>query len=69
MVTIPMRIIKRKKGTKEYFYLQHSYRKKSKVITKERYLGKKIHITHVERIADPFVKSHLKKPERKPNDN
>jgi Fic family protein len=37
-----MRIIKRKKGQIEYFYLQHSYRKEGKVITKERYLGKEL---------------------------
>jgi Fic family protein len=37
-----MRIIKRKKGQMQYFYLQHSYRKEGKVITKELYLGKKI---------------------------
>ncbi len=37
-----MRIIKRKKNKKEYYYLQHSFRKKVKVITKEKYLGKKI---------------------------
>jgi Fic family protein len=37
-----MRIIKRKKRLNQYFYLQHSYRKEGKVITKELYLGKKI---------------------------
>src|SRR5271157_2344104 len=37
-----MRIIKRKKGQMQYFYLQHSYRKEGKVITKELYVGKKI---------------------------
>ncbi len=37
-----MRIIKRTKGTVEYFYLQHSFRKDGKVITRERYLGKKV---------------------------
>src|SRR3989338_2767839 len=37
-----MRIIKRKKGTKEYYYLQHSFRENNKVITREKYLGKKI---------------------------
>jgi Fic family protein len=34
-----MRIITRKKGDKNYFYLQHSIRKEGKVITKEKYLG------------------------------
>ncbi len=33
-----MRIIKRK----NYYYLQHSFREKGKVITKEKYLGKEI---------------------------
>jgi Fic family protein len=42
MVTHLMRIITRKKGQIQYFYLQHSYRKEGKVITKELYLGKKI---------------------------
>jgi len=37
-----MRIIKREKGKTEYFYLQHSFRKNGKVVTKELYLGKKI---------------------------
>ena len=37
-----VRTIKRRKGQAEYFYLQHSFRKDGKVITKELYLGKKI---------------------------
>ena len=37
-----MRIIKRRKGHSEYFYLQHSFRKDGKVVTKELYLGKEI---------------------------
>ncbi len=37
-----MRVIKRKKGNVEYFYLQHSSRKGGRIITKEKYLGKKI---------------------------
>lgn len=37
-----MRIVKRKKGKAEYFYLQHSFRKNGKVVTRELYLGKKI---------------------------
>ncbi len=37
-----MRIIKRRKGNKDYFYLQHSFRDNGKVVTKELYLGKKI---------------------------
>jgi Fic family protein len=34
-----MRIIKRQKGKNDYYYIQHSYRRDGKVITKERYLG------------------------------
>jgi Fic family protein len=37
-----MHVIKRRKGAGEYFYLQHSYRKEGKVVTRELYLGKKI---------------------------
>ena len=37
-----MRTIKRRRGNTEYFYLQHSFRKDGKVVTKELYLGKKI---------------------------
>lgn len=37
-----MKIRKRKKGTKEYYYLEHSLRKGNKVIKKEKYLGTKI---------------------------
>ncbi len=42
MVISLMRTIKRRKGKAEYFYLQHSFRKDGKVVTKELYLGKKI---------------------------
>ncbi|MEA3329519.1 MAG: Fic family protein [Nanoarchaeota archaeon] len=37
-----MRIVKRTKGKQEYNYLQHSFRKNGKVVTKEKYLGIKI---------------------------
>ena len=50
-----MRIIKRKKGKKEYFYLQHSFRKKGKVITKEKYLGKKIP-KNISKIKQKFMR-------------
>ncbi len=50
-----MRIIKRKKGNKEYLYLQHSFRKKGKVITKEKYLGVKIP-KDIEKIKEGFSK-------------
>jgi len=42
MVNKFVRTIKRRKGRTEYFYLQHSFRKDGKVVTKELYLGKKI---------------------------
>lgn len=50
-----MRIIKRKKGKEEYFYLQHSFRKGGKVITKEKYLGKKIP-KNIEEIKEKLKK-------------
>jgi Fic family protein len=37
-----MRILKRKKGNETFLYLQHSFRKEGKVITREKYLGKEI---------------------------
>ena len=37
-----MSIVKRKKGNNEFYYLQYSYRKNNKVITKEKYLGKNV---------------------------
>ncbi len=37
-----MRIITRKKGSKKYFYLQHSLRKGKKVVTKEKYIGAEV---------------------------
>lgn len=37
-----MRILKRKKAGGIYYYLQHSYRSGGKVVTSEKYLGKKI---------------------------
>ncbi|MDP7116313.1 MAG: hypothetical protein QF915_04605, partial [Candidatus Woesearchaeota archaeon] len=37
-----MRVLKRKKGKKDYYYLQYSYRSRGKIITKEKYLGKEI---------------------------
>ena len=37
-----MRVIRRKKGETKYYYLQHSFRKGGKVVTREVYLGKKI---------------------------
>lgn len=35
-----MRILKRKQGNNEFYYLQYSFRKNGKVISREKYLGK-----------------------------
>ena len=37
-----MRVVTRKKGKSRYYYLQHSFRKNGKVVTRELYLGKKV---------------------------
>lgn len=37
-----MRVVKRKKGNKYYFYLQYSFREGGNVITREKYLGSKV---------------------------
>ena len=37
-----MRVMKRKKGNEEFYYLQHSFRKNGKVVTREKYLGKEV---------------------------
>ncbi len=50
-----MRLLKRRVGKKEYYYLQHSFRKKGKVITKERYLGNKVP-ENVDSIKSSFKK-------------
>lgn len=50
-----MRVIKRKKGNEEYNYLQHSFRKGTKIITKEIYLGKEIP-KNIESIKKDFRK-------------
>ncbi len=58
-----MRIIKRKKGTKEYLYLQHSYRKDKKVVTKEKYLGQESprNIEEIKRLFLKELKQNLDK--------
>ena len=50
-----MRLIKRKKGNKEYYYLQHSFRKSNKIITREKYIGKNIS-KNIEEIKKQFKK-------------
>lgn len=54
-----MRAIKRKKGKSEYFYLQHSFRKDGKIVTIEKYLGKKIP-ENIEEIKKEFGKKGQK---------
>jgi len=49
-----MRVIKRK----GYHYLQHSFRKKGKIITKELYLGTKIP-EDIEKREEVFLRQHL----------
>src|SRR3989344_9707104 len=49
-------LIKRiKRGEKEYYYLEHSIRKKSKIIKKQEYLGTKIP-DNIEEIKYKFTK-------------
>jgi Fic family protein len=48
-----MRVIKRKKGKEEYYYLQHSIRRGTKIVTKEIYLGKEIP-KDIDKIKDKF---------------
>jgi len=48
-----MRIITKKKGNKEYYYLQHSFRKGKKVVTREKYIGSKIP-KNIDEIKEEF---------------
>ena len=50
MVMVYMRIIKRKVGSTEYFYMQHTVRRDGKAVTTEWYLGKKIPVDIAERM-------------------
>lgn len=50
-----MRLLKRKAGKKEYYYLQHSLRRNGNVITKEKYLGDKIP-ENIESLKTSFKK-------------
>lgn len=59
-----MRIIQRKKGNKEYFYLQYSYRKDGKVKTKEKYLGLEIP-KNIEEIKRELKKDFFKHVSKK----
>ena len=50
-----MRTLQRKKGNGVYYYLQHSFRKNGKVITKEKYLGKTLP-KDIDTIKKTFLK-------------
>jgi len=54
-----MRVIQKKKGSKKYFYLQHSIRKGKRVITKELYLGKEIP-KNIKEIKEKLLKEAKK---------
>jgi len=54
-----MRVIQKKKGSKKYFYLQHSTRKGKRVITREAYLGKEIP-KNIEEIKEKLLKEAKK---------
>ncbi len=54
-----MKVITRRKGTKKYFYLKHSFRKDGKVMSKEIYLG-----TEIPKNIDE-IKEDLKKEQKK----
>ncbi|MDO8563655.1 MAG: Fic family protein [Nanoarchaeota archaeon] len=54
-----MKIITKKIGNSKYFYLKHSFRKNSKVITKEKYLGSEIP-KDIEEIKKNFMKEAKK---------
>ena len=55
-----MRIIKLRKSNHEYYYLKHSFRIQGKVITREKYLGKKIP-EHIKEIEQAFLEECKKK--------
>lgn len=56
-----MRILKRKARNEEFFYLQHSFRKNKKIITKEKYLGKKLPSEkEIEKIKKELFSEELK---------
>ena len=54
-----MKIIKRKRGKQEYFYLKHSFRKGKKVINKEKYLGKEIP-NNIEELKEEILNKERK---------
>lgn len=54
-----MKVIKRRKGTKDYFYLKSSFRKDGKVMSKELYLGIKIP-KNIDKIKEKFEEERKK---------
>lgn len=58
MVITVMRVLKRRKGKAEYYYLQHSFRKDGKVVTREKYLGKALP-EDIEEIKKSFLVEYL----------
>lgn len=52
-----MRVVKRKKGNKFYFYLQHSFRVSGRVVTKEKYLGTVVPAT-IDKIKEAATEEH-----------
>lgn len=48
-----MKIVQKKKGNKDYYYLRHSFRKEGKIITREEYLGVEIP-KNIEEIKKTF---------------
>ncbi len=55
-----MRVITRKIGNENYYYLQFVYRTKNKVAVKEKYLGKQIP-KNIKQIEEDFIKE-IRKP-------
>jgi Fic family protein len=60
MVPTLMHIIKKKKGKKEYFYLQYSYRENKKVVTKQKYLGTRLP-ENLEEIKQKFRRESVQR--------
>lgn len=54
-----MRIKEKKVGDKTYFYLQHSFRKRGKVISEEKYLGTEIP-ENIDKIKEQILKEYKK---------
>ena len=57
---VNMRVIKKQKGKKFYFYLQYSFREDGKVVTKEKYLGREIP-KNIEAVKEEFGKEQKNK--------